>query len=98
METTETSSNTLGGEIGREIKEGLREGLEAQIKVLHGLREEIRLQMHLASLEAKSKWQELEPQVERLETMAQNAGDSARALGSDLVESFRKFRDALNHA
>lgn len=45
-----------------------REKTESARESIKGLLEEMRLQMHLASMEAKDAWQDLEPQLKHMES------------------------------
>lgn len=65
------------------------------------LRDEIRLKVHLAGLDAKEKWQQLEEQVQSLEQRVRGDGGSVAsataALAQDLKQSLVDFRDRLSH-
>lgn len=65
------------------------------------LRDEIRLKVHLASLDAKEKWQALEEQVQSLEHRVANDGgslvDATANLARDLKQSLESFRERLSH-
>jgi hypothetical protein len=68
---------------------------------LKTLREEIGLQLHLASRDAKVMWtEELEPKLGALEHQAMDAGhaavEAAQKLAGDLKRSFTAFRDSLS--
>ncbi|HET6347075.1 MAG TPA: hypothetical protein VFH51_19215 [Myxococcota bacterium] len=65
-------------------------------EALRGLRDEIQLKLHLASMEAKDKWaKELEPQFYEVERRVASAGESAKTLVEDLGRSLRKFVDGI---
>lgn len=65
------------------------------------LRDEIRLKVHLAGLDAKEKWQELEDQVQSLEHRVSSEGGSligaTAVLARDLKQSLESFRERLSH-
>jgi hypothetical protein len=65
------------------------------------LRDEIRLKVHLAGLDAKEKWQELEEQVQNLEHRVSSEGGSivgaTAVLARDLKQSLEHFRERLAH-
>ncbi len=55
-------------------------------------RDEIRVQVHLASMEIRKKWKELEPEVEQLLNTAETAGTE---LSQDLIKRFRALRRSI---
>ena len=76
------------------------------LETLHQLRDEIRLQVHLASMSAKDKWQELEGQLETLSQTVQaktdtaahivdDARETARGALEDLHDRFELFRESI---
>lgn len=64
------------------------------------LRDEIRVRVHLAHLEAKDKWQELESQFATLEHRVTTDGGSllgaTTQLAKDLKQSLMDFRERLS--
>lgn len=64
------------------------------------LRDEIRVRVHLAQLDVKDKWQELETQLANLEYRVGNEGGSVigatAQLAKDLKQSLVDFRDRLS--
>jgi len=64
-------------------------------------RDEIRLQLHLASMEAKDEWDELEHKWDRfsakadMETSYEGVSDALSGLGEELKQAYRRFRNAL---
>ncbi len=65
---------------------------------LRQLRDEIRLKVHLAQLETRQKWQELEQQLETLEHRVNADGSIVNASGQlarDLKQSLVDFRRRL---
>ncbi|MFO0564578.1 MAG: hypothetical protein U0263_02890 [Polyangiaceae bacterium] len=77
----------------------LRESLDRELLELARLRDEIRLKLHLAGLEAKSAWKSLEPRLDALEQEARAEGvvakDASLALARDLKQAFSDFRGRL---
>lgn len=63
------------------------------------LRDEIRVRLHLAQLDAKDKWQELEAQLASFEHRVSTEGGGALGattqLARDLKQSLVDFRDRL---
>ena len=71
------------------IKHQIRKSLDS----LTTLRDEIRLQLHLASMDAKSAWTKLEPEVEEANKMAEDATAISQKAIEAIVERFYTFRD-----
>jgi len=62
------------------------------IEKLAMLRDEVKLHIHLASLDAKKEWDEkLEPKIVEVEGAAQKLSDSSRATVDDLVTRLEGF-------
>jgi len=59
------------------------------------LRDEIKLKLHLASMEAKDQWSQLEAQLQELENEAKHAGDTTREFIGELKTKLIAFRDRL---
>lgn len=73
--------------------------LEKNLSRLTTLRDEIRVQLHLATLDAKREWDEkLEPKVLEVEGAAKHATETSRAAIEDLVERLEKFANQLRGA
>ncbi len=83
-----------------------RESESTSLEALHQLRDEIRLQVHLASMGAKDKWQELEGQLDTLSHSFQqktdtaahivdDARETARGALEDLRDRFELFRESI---
>jgi hypothetical protein len=74
--------------------------LQAEIKKsldhLHLLRDEVRLQLHLAGLEAKDRWNKLEPKIEAVEQAAAEATEASRDAVKEAITSLKEFRSSLH--
>jgi len=61
--------------------------------------DEIRVKVHLATLDARSYWERLEPQLKQLERAVQDKGTEALTATSQLLDdvgvAVRKLRDQL---
>lgn len=66
--------------------------LEERLQELKQLRDEIRLDMHLAGMEAKQRWHELEPTFAHAEQLAGEVSDISREAFEKVVKSFKDFR------
>ena len=73
--------------------------LETQVRKslaeLEAVRDEIRVNLHLAKMDAKDKWKELEPHLEGAKSLAREASHAARAKLDDLAQRARAVRDAI---
>ncbi|RYZ02701.1 MAG: hypothetical protein EOO73_30525 [Myxococcales bacterium] len=71
-----------------------------QFSTLAQLRDEIRVRLHLAQLDAKDKWQELETQLESLEHRVSADGGSVLGataqLAREMKQSLIDFRQRLS--
>jgi hypothetical protein len=69
------------------------------LDAIRQLRDELKVKVHLAQLDAKDRWQELETQFEDLERRVTGQGNLVGAtaqLARDLKQSFLDFRDRLS--
>jgi hypothetical protein len=68
---------------------------------LKQMRDELNLKMHLASLEMKEEWEELEEKMESfssragLETSRESVGEALGLLGGELKQGYRRLIAAL---
>ncbi len=73
---------------------------DVQLSSLAQLRDEIRVRVHLAQLDAKDKWQELETQFESLEHRVTADGGSllgaTAQLAREVKQSLIDFRQRLS--
>jgi len=80
------------GKAQDELKHQVQRGLDE----LRRLRDEIRLEIHLGSMEAKEKWEELEPRIRDVETIAKDISIASRRAVQEVVDSLRRFRESLS--
>jgi hypothetical protein len=71
------------------VKHQIRKSLES----LTTLRDEIRVQLHLANMDVKTAWSKLEPEVEEANKMAEDATAISQKAIEDIIGKFRTFRD-----
>jgi hypothetical protein len=66
---------------------------------LQRMADEIRLKVHLGSMEAKDEWKDVEPKLRQFEKKAEKiverTGDELADLGADLKARFRKLKHDL---
>ena len=73
---------------------GLKTELEKSARLLHTLRDEVRVQIHPSGMEAQDAWRKLEPSLEAaLERAAREMSDGAHAALAELTEAHRKLRE-----
>ena len=78
-----------------EIRDEVRGELQHGIERLRLLRDEMRLHIHLASMEARQRLGGLEKELEELEHAAHTAGEGVRGLVTKLGRSFDELRQAI---
>jgi predicted nucleic acid-binding Zn-ribbon protein len=79
------------GEEVSELKKEVRKSLER----LQSLRDEVRVRLHLGSLELKDQWRKLEPQLGDVERKAEELTEASRAAILDAVKRLETFRSSL---
>ncbi|MDB5220364.1 MAG: hypothetical protein JWO86_8291 [Myxococcaceae bacterium] len=74
--------------ITNDVKNEVTKGIEK----LNTLRDEVKLHIHLASLDAKQEWNDkLEPKINEIANTAHNATDASKAAIHDLVTKVEGF-------
>ena len=75
--------------------------IEKLVEELKQKRDELRVQMHLASKEAKDEWDEIEDKWDdfsrkaNLEATGEGLGDALEKLGEELKLGYQRIRNAL---
>ncbi|WP_437996674.1 hypothetical protein WMF26_37635 [Sorangium sp. So ce185] len=77
--------------ITSELKNDLTKSLES----LQTLRDEIRVRLHLAGMEAKDAWGKLEPTLLDAEKLAEDVSETSRNALRDILEKVKEFRSSL---
>ena len=73
-----------------------RQGMQQRrLEQLHALRDALRLEMHLAGMELRERWERLEPRVGQVERRAQELGEEGRWLVEELTGHLRQLRKEL---
>jgi hypothetical protein len=75
--------------------EPLKQHLRAVLADLEALRDEIRLDLHLASMDARDRWRELEPHLDQARVRAREVSKAAGEELADLARRARAVRDAI---
>jgi hypothetical protein len=76
-----------------------RQWMQGMLSSVRSLRDEIRVEMHLAGMEAKTRWKEkLEPRLHGAEKFGSDVRDVSGRAMKDLVEKYRHFRESLHRS
>lgn len=59
------------------------------------LRDELRMRLHLAGLDAKKRWDELEPSRNQAQQLARDAGEGSRRKLSELRDGLRELLERV---
>ena len=74
--------------------------VKKSISLLYTLRDEVKLKMHLAGMDAKDEWRKLEPRILKIETeidhAAEDASESTQEAVEDIVKRLQKIRAQLS--
>ncbi len=77
------------------LKTDLKNEVHKNLERLQTLRDEVRVKLHLAGMEAKDRWNELEPHLADAERTAQQIGEVSRDALAQAVEKLEAFRASL---
>ena len=79
------------------IKAEVQSSLEKSITKLAGLRDEVKVRLHLASLDAKQEWDDkIAPHVLDAETAAKNLTDTSVTKVEEAIEKVQLFLGKLH--
>jgi len=78
-------------ESAREKSEQLKKDLET----LQTLRDEMRVRVHLAGMEVKRRWNELQPRIDDLLDSAKRLGETSMDAVKEALELARELRKAI---
>jgi hypothetical protein len=77
----------------------VREGVDDAVYELQRMADEIRVKIHLGSMDAKDTWKKLEPKLGELEKkseqVVERTGAELQDLAKDLKKRFLKLKDEL---
>lgn len=76
-------------------REEQKKQIEDNLNRLRALRDQIRLDVHLAGMEAKERWDKLEPRFEDAQQLAKQINEVSRKAIAEIVDRFEAFRDSL---
>ena len=82
------------------IPSELKNDLKKSLELVSQLKDEIRVKMHLAGMDAKDQWNRLEPRIRDVEAeigrAAGDVSDASREALRDLITKMRTLRDRLH--
>lgn len=61
-------------------------------------RDELRVQLHLLTAEAKDEWEEMEKRWEHIESRMKRAGDAAADAGEDVAAAGKQLAEEIGNA
>lgn len=73
----------------------LDEHADALLEQLEGLSDEVRLKLHLASMDARDKWRTLEPEIADAKKRAKIASEASLDALRDMKKALEKFSASL---
>jgi len=73
----------------------LRKELRKSIELLRTLRDEVRVKVHLGSMDLKNEWNKLEPRLEEVEKKAGELSDASRTALAEALKRLKKVRSSL---
>ena len=71
--------------------------MRQRLELLRTLRDEIRLDLHLAGMEAKARWDDLEPMTRDAQLLSGAASELAHERLEQLLERLRALREELRY-
>jgi len=75
----------------------LKTQVQDSVQRIRQLRDEIRIDLHLASLDAKDRWRTLEPKLEDAERFGREISEASKSALQEISRSYEEFRYALRH-
>ncbi|MGB5193014.1 MAG: hypothetical protein WBN70_08530 [Polyangiales bacterium] len=83
-----------------EADKTLKQDLEDTRNDLKRAADEIRLKLHLAGMDAKDAWEEVQPRLadfeQRFDAKAEEVGEELKALGSDIMKRLQNIRSKIS--
>jgi chromosome segregation ATPase len=65
------------------------------LEELRRIVDEIKLKIHLAGMDARARWQELQPRIAELETKFERTGNLISEQVASIAKALRQLRDRL---
>jgi hypothetical protein len=80
--------------------EELKQELKKRVDTLTTLRDEVRVRLHLAGLDAKTQWTKLEPRIAEVErdiaVAAEDVSTVTRDALTDVIAKLQRLRDSMH--
>ena len=73
----------------------LKAEIEKTLGLMRTLRDEVRVKVHLADMDAKRAWNKLEPYLSEVERTASDFGEATRTAASEAVKRLTELRSSL---
>jgi hypothetical protein len=73
----------------------LKAEMKKGVDLLRTLRDEVKVKLHLAGMDAKDQWAKLEPELFKVERAAEQATESSKKLVDDALSRLKSLRDSL---
>jgi hypothetical protein len=90
FEASETRNEAMS-----EATTNLKQDLQNSLVHLQGLRDEVRVKLHLAKQDLKDQWKKLEPRLDEAEKAAKNVSEASRVAIADTIKAIEKFCASL---
>ena len=74
----------------------LKHEMQKSLALMRTLRDEVRVQVHLAGMDAKEEWRKLEPQLADVERAANDLSEAACNAVSEAVRRLSKLRSSIS--
>src|SRR5262249_5566742 len=84
--------NPVPSRTASELKNEIQKGLD----LIRTMRDEVRVRIHLAGMDAKDEWRKLEPHIAEVERTAGELTAAARGAVSEAVRRLAKLRSSLD--
>ncbi len=83
-----------------EADKTLKEELEDTRNDLQRAADEIKLKLHLAGMDAKDAWEEVQPRLaefeQRFDAKAEEVGEELKALGGEIMQRLQNIKSKLS--
>jgi DNA-binding transcriptional regulator GbsR (MarR family) len=74
----------------------LKKEIDKSLELMRTLRDEVRVKLHLAGMDAKDEWRKLEPRLDEVERAAAAATEATKVAVTDAVKAVSKLREKIS--
>ncbi len=74
----------------------LKKEIEKSLGLMRTLRDEVRVKLHLAGMEAKDEWSRMEPQLAEVERAARDFTEATKTAVNEAVKRLSKLRSSIS--